>query len=235
MSPFAHPLFTVLTGIGFGIAAFSAEWQRGRRVLVPVGGLLLAMGMHAVWNGSATFGEYGFFAVYAAFMVPAFGLLTWLVIWARQRELRTVREALPAYAAAGWLTPAEPYVLGSMRARRVAREYAAHHFGKAGARSVAEYEAYATQLAFLRHRGLRGRAGDGFALRERELLFELWRRRELARPAMGYAGREAGPKHGYGYGYGYEYGGYGYGYGSAYPQPVAYGMTPYPSYNPYQY
>ncbi|MDX3549461.1 PrsW family intramembrane metalloprotease [Streptomyces europaeiscabiei] len=241
MSPFAHPLFTVLTGIGFGIAAFSAEWQRGRRVLVPVAGLLLAMGMHAVWNGSATFGEYGFFAVYAAFMVPAFGLLTWLVIWARQRELRTVREALPAYAAAGWLTPAEPYVLGSMRARRVAREYAAHHFGKAGARSVAEYEAYATQLAFLRHRGLRGRAGDGFALRERELLFELWRRRELARPAMGYAGREAGPKHGYGYGYGYghEHGGYGYGYGygygSAYPQPVAYGAAPYPSYNPYQY
>ncbi|WP_327744260.1 PrsW family intramembrane metalloprotease [Streptomyces europaeiscabiei] len=240
MSPFAHPLFTVLTGIGFGIAAFSAEWQRGRRVLVPVGGLLLAMGMHAVWNGSATFGEYGFFAVYAAFMVPVFGLLTWLVIWARQRELRTVREALPAYAAAGWLTPAEPYVLGSMRARRVAREYAAHHFGKAGARSVAEYEAYATQLAFLRHRGLRGRAGDGFALRERELLFELWRRRGLARPAMGYAGREAGPKHGYGYGYGYGYGGYGHGgyghgYGSAYPQPVAYGMAPYPSYNPYQY
>ncbi|MDX2765663.1 PrsW family intramembrane metalloprotease, partial [Streptomyces europaeiscabiei] len=80
---------------------------------------------------------------------------------------------------------------------------------------------------------------DGFALRERELLFELWRRRELARPAMGYAGREAGPKHGYGYGYGHEHGGYGYGYGygygSAYPQPVAYGAAPYPSYNPYQY
>jgi RsiW-degrading membrane proteinase PrsW (M82 family) len=231
MSPFAHPLFTVLTGIGFGIAAVSAEWQRGRRVLVPLSGLLLAMGLHSVWNGSATFGEYGFFAVYAGFMVPAFGLLTWWVIWARQRELRNVREALPAYAAAGWLTPAEPYVLGSMRARRVAREYAAHHFGKAGARSVAEYEAYATQLAFLRHRGLRGRAGSDFALRERELLFELWRRRDVARPAMGYAGRDAGPKHGYGYGY--EYGGYG-GYGPAHPQPVAYGVAAYPSYNPYR-
>jgi RsiW-degrading membrane proteinase PrsW (M82 family) len=233
MSPFAHPLFTVLTGIGFGVAAVSADWQRGRRVLVPLSGLLLAMAMHSVWNGSATFGEYGFFAVYAGFMVPAFGLLTWWVIWARQRELRTVREALPAYAAAGWLTPPEPYVLGSMRARRVAREYAAHHFGKAGARSVAEYEAYATRLAFLRHRGLRGRAGSDFALRERELLFELWRRREVARPAMGYAGRDAGPR--YGYGYGYEYGAYaGYaGYGP-HPQPVAYGVAAYPGYNPYR-
>ncbi|WP_338897428.1 PrsW family intramembrane metalloprotease [Streptomyces sp. TG1A-60] len=219
MSPFAHPLFTVLTGIGFGVAAFAPEWQRTRRMLVPVGGLLLAVGMHAIWNGSSAFGEYGFFAVYAAFMVPAFGLLTWWVIWTRQRELRIVRQALPAYAAAGWLTPTEPYALGSMRARRVAREYAAHHFGKAGGRVVAEYETYATKLAFLRYRGLRGSAGRDFVLRERELLFELWRRRELARPALGYAGQEAG-------------GGYGYpGYG----RPVPYGLTPYPTYNPYRY
>ena len=101
-------------------------------MLLPLGGLLLAMGMHALWNGSSTFGEYGFFAVYAAFMVPAFGLLTWLVVWTRQRELRTVREELPAYAAAGWLTPAEPFALGSMRARRLARDHAGRHLGKAG-------------------------------------------------------------------------------------------------------
>lgn len=234
MSPFAHPLFTVLTGIGFGVAAFSAEWQRGRRVLVPASGLLLAMGMHSIWNGSATFGEYGFFAVYAAFMVPAFGLLTWLVVWARQRELRKVREELPAYAAAGWLTPAEPYVLGSMRARRVAREYAAHHFGKAGGRSVGEYEVYATKLAFLRYRGRRGRVGADFALRERELLFELWRRREVARPAMGYAGLEVGPAGWAGHGYGHGQGGYG-GYGPGFPQPAGYGVSqPYTAYNPYR-
>ncbi|GHH83249.1 PrsW family intramembrane metalloprotease [Streptomyces capitiformicae] len=243
MSPFAHPLFTVLTGIGFGIAAWSAERQHVRRVLLPVGGLLLAMGMHAIWNGSATFGEYGFFAVYAGFMVPAFGLLTWLAIWTRQRELRTVREELPAYAAAGWLTVPEPFVLGSMRARRFARDYAAHHFGKAGARAVAEYETYATSLAFLRRRGRRGRAGGDFVLRERELLFELWRRRELARPALAYAGRELGVgvawpglAGAYGhrgwYGYGDGYG--GYEYRSAYTQPVVYGVTPHPAYNPYR-
>lgn len=227
MSPFAHPLFTVLTGIGFGMAVLSAPRQRVRRVLLPLVGLLLAMGMHALWNGSTTFGQFGFIAVYAAFMVPAFGLLTWLVIWTRQRELRTVREELPAYVAAGWLTPAEPYVLGSLRARRLAREYAGHHWGKAAARAVAEYQAYATSLAFLRHRGRRGRAGDDFVVRERELLFELWRRREVARPALGYAARAAAPArvpvpawpayaHGQGYGYGYDYG-YGYGYA---PAPV---------------
>ncbi|KKD06473.1 PrsW family intramembrane metalloprotease [Streptomyces sp. WM6386] len=193
MSPFAHPLFTVLTGIGFGIAALSADRHHVRRVLLPLSGLLLAMGMHAVWNGSSTFGEYGFFAVYAAFMVPAFGLLTWLVIWTRQRELRTVREELPAYAVAGWLTPAEPFALGSMRARRIARQYARAHAGKPAARAVAQYEAYATSLAFLRHRGRRGRAGADFVVRERELLHELWLRREAARPALDHAARMTAP------------------------------------------
>ncbi|MFE0552920.1 PrsW family intramembrane metalloprotease [Streptomyces pilosus] len=193
MSPFAHPLFTVLTGIGFGVAALSADRQRLRRILLPLCGLLLAMGMHALWNGSATLGHFGFFAVYAAFMVPAFGLLTWLVVWTRQRELRTVRTELPAYVAAGWLTPAEPFALGSMRARRLARRRARRCGGRPAARAVAQYEAYATSLAFLRHRGRRGRAGTDFVVRERELLLELWHRRGAARPALDHAARLTAP------------------------------------------
>ncbi|WP_320773078.1 PrsW family intramembrane metalloprotease [Streptomyces sp. CRN 30] len=238
MSPFAHPLFTVLTGIGFGMAALAADRQRVRRVLLPLTGLLLAMGLHALWNGSTTFGQFGFIAVYTAFMMPAFGLLTWLVIWARQRELRTVREELPAYVAAGWLTPAEPYALGSLRARRLARDHAGHHGGPAAARAVTEYETYATSLALLRRRGRRGRAGADFVVRERELLFELWRRREIARPAFGYAARAVAPgpaaawpayAHTHGHGYGY-----GYGYAPVHqPGPVAphSGPEPYPAYS----
>ncbi|MFF9511694.1 PrsW family glutamic-type intramembrane protease [Streptomyces sp. NPDC014724] len=124
MSPFAHPLFTVLTGMGFGLAAASARRRRIRRIALPLSGLVLAMGMHALWNGSAAVGPYGFYAVYGVFMVPAFGLVTWLAIWSRQRELRTLSAELPAYAAAGWLTPAEPLALSSMRARGMARDAA---------------------------------------------------------------------------------------------------------------
>ncbi|MEV7796079.1 PrsW family intramembrane metalloprotease [Streptomyces sp. NPDC087512] len=194
MSPFAHPLFTVLTGIGFGIAALRADGRHPvRRALLPASGLLLAMGMHALWNGSAALGEYGFFAVYGAFMVPAFGLLTWLAIWTRQRELATVRAELPVYAVVGWLAPAEPFALASMRARRIARRHARRHAGKPAARAVAEYEAYATSLAFLRQRGTRGRAGADYVVRERELLTELWRRREVARPALDHAARATAP------------------------------------------
>ncbi|WP_351231218.1 PrsW family intramembrane metalloprotease [Streptomyces sp. NPDC002133] len=192
MSPFAHPLFTVLTGIGFGFAAITARRRRFRRTALPLLGLALAMGMHALWNGSGVFGPWGFYAVYAAFMVPAFGLLTWLAVWTRQRELRTVAAQLPAYAAAGWLSPAEPLALSSMRARTMARDMAGRTHGPAAARAVSEYEAFATSLAFLRHRAHRGTAGPDFVAREQELLHHLWQRKHIASPALTYAAQASG-------------------------------------------
>ncbi|WP_098024327.1 PrsW family intramembrane metalloprotease [Streptomyces sp. st115] len=228
MSPFAHPLFTVLTGLGFGFAAVSARRHRGRRIALPVLGLLLAMGLHALWNGSSAFGPYGFYAVYGIVMVPAFGLVTWLAIWSRQRELRTLAAELPAYAAAGWLTPAEPTALSSMRARGMARDLARHWQqdrtrGRAAARAVAEYESFATSLAGLRRRARHGAVGPDFGARERELLHHLWQRRDIAAPALTHAARLTShrpPAHHYRhrpppYGNGH---GYGYGYGAPVPQ-----------------
>ena len=193
MSPFAHPLFTVLTGIGFGIAALATRRQRIRKVALPVLGLALAMGMHALWNGSTSlFGPFGFYAVYGAFMLPAFGLLTWLSIWTRQRELRTISSELPAYASAGWLTSEEPPALSSMRARTLARDFARRMHGPAAAHAVAEYARFATSLAFLRHRAHRGTAGPDFVEREQELLHHLWQRKDVAGPALAYAARATG-------------------------------------------
>ncbi|MFE7778239.1 PrsW family intramembrane metalloprotease [Streptomyces sp. NPDC057445] len=192
MSPFAHPLFTVMTGIGFGLAAVTARRRRLRRTVLPLLGLALAMGIHALWNGSGVFGPWGFYAVYVAVMVPAFGLLTWLAIWNRQRELRTVATQLPAYAAAGWLSPTEPLALSSMRARTVARDTAGRTHGPAAARAVSEYEAFATSLAFLRHRAHRGTAGPDFVAREQELLHHLWQRKHVASPALAHAARATG-------------------------------------------
>ncbi|WP_405898971.1 PrsW family intramembrane metalloprotease [Streptomyces sp. NBC_00727] len=223
MTPFAHPLFTVLTGIGLGTAASTAPGRRFRRIGAPLLGLVLAMGMHALWNGSATFTRYGFYIVYGAFMVPVFGLITWLLIRARRQELRSLAVELPAYAGAGWLSPAEPLALASMRARALARNAARQRYaaaagaygqphratpyghahapahakhpkeakehGRAAARTVAEYEAFATSLAFLRRQARRGTADPDFAARELELLHHLWQRRDVAGPALAYAAR----------------------------------------------
>lgn len=48
MTPFAHPLFTLLTGFGIAVAA-----QQGRNVRIfDFWGLPLAIALHAGWNGS---------------------------------------------------------------------------------------------------------------------------------------------------------------------------------------
>ncbi|MDT3395549.1 PrsW family intramembrane metalloprotease [Streptomyces sp. B1866] len=193
MSPFAHPLFTAATGIGFGLAAMAPHSRRARRILIPVAGLLAAMVLHGVWNGSASLGGVGFLAVYALFMAPVLGLLTWLTIWARNNELRAIRTHLPAYQAAGWLTPPEPVALSSLRARGIARDLARRLHGPAAARAVHEYAASATSLAFLRQRAYRGTAGPDFATRERELLHRLWERRTIAGPLLAHAALSVPP------------------------------------------
>jgi protease PrsW len=175
VSPFAHPLFTCMTGVGFGLASLARG--RAARVLAPVGGLLVAMVLHGVWNGSSVLGLDGFALVYGVFMVPVFGSMVWLAVWSRGNELRTVGRQLPLYACAGWLTPPEPLVLSSMRGRRIARDLARSAQGEAGARAMREYQGFATALAFLRAKAARCGTPADFTAREHELLHHLWRRR----------------------------------------------------------
>ncbi|MFD8072330.1 PrsW family intramembrane metalloprotease [Streptomyces sp. NPDC059718] len=192
MTPFAHPLFTSLTGIGFAIAATSRPGQ-ARRWLAPLGGWLLAMVLHGTWNGSASLSPLGFLAVYATLMIPLFGLLVWLAIWSRSNELKTIRTQLPLYAVAGWLSLPEPAAIGSMKGRGLARSAARRAQGKDAARTVREYVSFATSLAFLRARANRGAAGADFQAREQELLHHLWERKAVAQPALTHAAHAIRP------------------------------------------
>jgi len=70
-APFSHPLFTSLTGIGLGLARQSTNIVV--KILTPIVGLLMAIFMHSIWNGSAVFGGGGIFVLtYILVMVPAF-------------------------------------------------------------------------------------------------------------------------------------------------------------------
>lgn len=184
LSPFAHPLFTVLTGLGFGAA--SMYCRRSARIGLPLLGLALAMGAHALWNSSSELGEYGFYLVYGCVMVPVFGLLAALAVRLRRRQLRAVGSELAVYAAAGWLGPAEARVLASMPARALARSMARHTGGRPARRAVLRYETDAAELALLRHRARRGGPArvPEFAERERELLGRIWLCRPVAGPAL---------------------------------------------------
>ncbi|GAA2459327.1 PrsW family intramembrane metalloprotease [Streptomyces macrosporus] len=189
MAPLAHPLFTVLVGMGFGAAALVARRRRALRTALPLLGLAAAVTLHAVWNGAASRTMWVFLAVYGLFMVPVLGLVVWAVVRARRRVLLTVRATLPQYAAAGWLAAPEPSALACPRTRALAREVARRWYGRRAARAVAEYQRAAVCLALLRARAERGAPPPGFLVHERDLLRTLWHRRPLASPATTTAAR----------------------------------------------
>ncbi|UYB41573.1 PrsW family intramembrane metalloprotease [Streptomyces sp. Je 1-4] len=173
VSPFAHPLFTILTGLAFGIAATRYPRRRAARIALALLGLLTAVLLHAIWNGASTLGDLGFLIVYGLFMVPVLIALTWLAIWARTQELLSLRGYLAPYITAGWLAPTEPTALSSLKTRALARDLTRRTQGPAAARAVTEYTAVATALSFHRRRAhLMGPPPD-FAIREQHLLEHL--------------------------------------------------------------
>src|SRR5262245_51966274 len=84
-APFSHPLFTSLTGIGLGLARQSTNLAV--KLLTPVVGLLMAIFMHSIWNGSAVFGGGGVFVLtYIVVMVPAFLIILIVIMFSLRRE-----------------------------------------------------------------------------------------------------------------------------------------------------
>ena len=167
-TPFAHPMFTVLTGIGIGIAATTRN--RGLKVFAPIGGYLLAVLSHAIWNLAAITGGAGLVSVYLVVEVPIFIAFVVLVVWARRREGRLIGRHLSAYADAGWLSPSEVQMLSTMSGRRSARVWARTSGGRAMLRSMRRFQDSASELALLRARMYHS-AADARALEtERDLL-----------------------------------------------------------------
>ncbi|MEW1836236.1 PrsW family intramembrane metalloprotease [Microbacterium sp. NPDC079995] len=165
LSPFAHVMFTAVTGYALGRAARkglrggagSGHW------IVGVGG---AIALHALWNGSAVFAD--FFALYAMLQVPLFVLFVVAVVLLRREEARLTRVRLGEYAAAGWFSAGEVDMLATRagRARAVAWSHTLP-----GDRSAAmrRFIAEATSLAAARQRVVTGR-DPGAAADERVYL-----------------------------------------------------------------
>ncbi len=165
LSPFTHPLFTALTGVGLGYAARTTS--RTVRILAPLGGYLAAVLLHALWNGAATLGgAKTFLNVYFLVMVPIFVAVVLVVILQRRREQRTVEAALPGMVKSRWIAASEVDLLSSLNGRREWRRQARRQSGRRAAKAVAAYQNSVTELAFLKRRN--GSAGS--TVKEAELL-----------------------------------------------------------------
>ncbi|XVS64836.1 PrsW family intramembrane metalloprotease [Actinosynnema sp. CA-299493] len=184
LSPFAHPLFTSMTGIGIGIAAMTTN--RKVRIAAPLLGYLGAAGLHSLWNFSTTVGTGStFINLYFLIMVPIFAGMALMVVWQRRREQRIVAGQLPTMAANKWIASSEVTLLASLQGRSRWRRTVKRKVGDEAAKAVAGYQVAATELAFLRHRMADGTAGHDAEERHAKLLAALVAARQAAVDAPG--------------------------------------------------
>ncbi len=131
LSPWGHPLYTSMTGIGFGVAREAEKnWLRW---VAPISGYLGAVFLHFVWNGAATWlGQASLVLLPIWFLfVLAFIVMVMVLV---ARKGRIIRQHLRDEVLIGTLTQQELEMVGSPIGRWRAR---VSYGGAAGAQFVA--------------------------------------------------------------------------------------------------
>jgi RsiW-degrading membrane proteinase PrsW (M82 family) len=104
LGPWGHPLYTSMTGIGFGIARETNKtWVKW---LAPLGGYAFAVLLHATWNTAATLSNalvLLMLPLWFAFVLAFFVLVIGLV----KRKGRIIRDHLRDEVLMGIITPWE--------------------------------------------------------------------------------------------------------------------------------
>lgn len=187
-APFVHPMFTMLTGAGIGIAV--RHRQIGVRILAPVAGFCAAVLLHMSYNTIASFatGE-GLAAVYVALLLPTLLGLAAGVLVVRHHERAALAARLQDYSVYGWLKPGVVPYITTASGRRAARRYA-KPFGPEQRERVRQFQRDGIELSVLRDRMVRGVAGVGDTAAEAILVATLRtsQRQVLLPAAAGSAG-----------------------------------------------
>src|SRR4051794_21503904 len=104
LSPWGHPLYTSMTGIGFGISRETSKpWLKW---CAPVFGYGFAVFLHALWNGAATISGMLvmlMLPLWLLFNLAFLGIICWLVV----RKGRIIRDNLKDEVLIGTLTQQE--------------------------------------------------------------------------------------------------------------------------------
>ncbi|MEW6732436.1 MAG: PrsW family glutamic-type intramembrane protease [Acidobacteriota bacterium] len=119
LSPFAHTLFTSMTGIGCGIAR--ETHNKTLRIVMPIVGYIGAVLLHGLWNLIASvsggLGLMAFILIYFVVWVPLFLIFLGVMIYMLRREGRVIKEMLTVEVARGLITPAQLELIGSTMGR----------------------------------------------------------------------------------------------------------------------
>jgi RsiW-degrading membrane proteinase PrsW (M82 family) len=175
-APFVHPMFTMMTGVGVGLAV--RHRHVGVRVIAPVAGFCAAALLHMGYNAAASFAPgRALTAVYVAILVPALLTLLSLVLVVRRYEYRVISTRLADYSAFGWLPAEQVALIATTKGRRQARRHV-KLLGRSERETLRRYQQVGVDLGVLRDRLVRGVAGPGELTRERQLIDQLRRLRE---------------------------------------------------------
>lgn len=186
-APFVHPMFTMLTGVGIGLAV--RYRHRAVRVLAPVAGFCCAVLLHMAYNAAASFvsGE-ALTAFYLVLLLPTLLCAVALVLAVRRQTAEVVAARLGDYSAFGWFPPSDVEFLAVPRGRRRARRHV-KDLGALERDRMRQFQQTGVELGLLRDRLVRGVADGAQLGRERLLLGRL---RELRAEVMLPAGTAQG-------------------------------------------
>jgi RsiW-degrading membrane proteinase PrsW (M82 family) len=170
---FNHAFWTGITGAAVGYARLCPDW--GRRILVPVGGWMLAVMLHSIHNIGVTLVEQTFCLSLGVSLVVHWGGLLLLMIVALsvlRKERRWIERGLVEEVRRGALSREEWELLRSAGQRLWVRWYALERGGAPAYRSVGRYYQCATELAFKKHH-LRTLGDEGGNLAEIQRLRQM--------------------------------------------------------------
>src|SRR6266404_6214635 len=160
-------VYASLVGLGFAMTGNTAL-----KILAPILGLLMAICMHSIWNGSAAiFGGGVFLRTYVIVMVPAFLIMLVVIALALRREGQLVRQFLLTDCERGLLTRQEYDQLCTIRGRMGSSFNAFTGGGIGRWRARMRFNQLASELAFHRSRVSRGVFPANQDPRQREMSY----------------------------------------------------------------
>ena len=116
LAPFAHALFTSMTGLGCGIAR--ETHNKSLKMLAPPAGYVLAMILHGFWNAIATATRgVGYYIAYAIVWVPLFVIFVCGVIAVVRREQKIIKRMLAPQVDQNVITQEQYDIVISLRKR----------------------------------------------------------------------------------------------------------------------
>ena len=101
LGPWGHPLYTSMTGIGFGVARETTKkWLKW---MAPIGGYCAAMFLHFTWNFTSSISS-GLWLVMLPLWFILVALFFGLIIWLVRRKGKIIRQFLNDEVLMGTLT-----------------------------------------------------------------------------------------------------------------------------------